>query len=163
MTNRTFPPMAAVAATTFPWPPVLFALAVVFAGVLTAVAPLPWPGLDDAPAHVIGIAFGVCGVVLIVSGFWALRAQRTTYLPHRPATTLVTTGPYIRFRNPIYLGEVLLLLYGAQLTLSIWFVAAALLFASAVTLLQIIPEERHLEAAFGEQYLAYKARSRRWI
>ena len=163
MTNRAFPPIAALAATTFPWPPVLFALAIVIAEALTAVTPLPWPGLDDLPAHFIGIAFGSLGILLIVSAFWALRAQGTTYLPHRPATKLVTTGPYVRFRNPIYLGEVLLLLYGAQITLSIWFVAATLLFAIAVTLLQIIPEEHHLEATFGEQYLAYKARSRRWI
>ncbi len=92
-----------------------------------------------------------------------LIAHRTTYLPHRASTPLVTTGPFARFRNPIYLGEALLLLYGAEITKSIWFVAAALLFGILVTVLQIIPEERHLEATFGDEYLDYKARSRRWI
>jgi protein-S-isoprenylcysteine O-methyltransferase Ste14 len=32
-----------------------------------------------------------------------------------------------------------------------------------VTILQIIPEERRLESQFGDTYLDYKARSRRWI
>lgn len=133
------------------------------AWLLTVFAPLPWPGLDDTPAHWIGLAFGVSGLFLIASAFGTLVTHRTTYLPNRATTTLVTTGPYWRFRNPIYLGEALLLLYGAEITKSVWFVGAALLFGFLVTVLQIIPEERHLEETFGDDYLAYKTRSRRWI
>jgi protein-S-isoprenylcysteine O-methyltransferase Ste14 len=163
MTEQKSETSPILAATTFPWPPVIFVAAIAAAWLLTVFAPLPWPGLDDAAAHVIGLSFGVFGLLLIVSGFWTLASNRTSYLPHRPSTKLVTTGPFVRFRNPIYLGEVLLLLYGAEITKSIWFVGAALLFGTLVTVLQIIPEERHLEAMFGDEYLDYKARSRRWI
>lgn len=156
-------PIPAMAATRFPWPPALFAAAIAIAWPLTAYAPLQWPGLDDTPAHWVGVAFGLLGLLLILSGFATLIAHRTTYLPNRPSTKLVTSGPFARFRNPIYLGEVLLLLYGAEVTKSVWFVAAAVLFAVLVTVLQIVPEERHLEATFGDEYLDYKARSRRWI
>lgn len=150
-------------ATRFPWPPVLFVLAAGLAWVLTVILPLPWPGLDDDAAHYVGVAFGVLGLIFVISGFATLFIHRTTYLPHRAATKLVTAGPFIRFRNPIYLGEALLLLYGAELTKSIWFVAAAVIFGILITALQIIPEERHLEESFGEEYLSYKARTRRWI
>lgn len=163
MTEQNSDASSPPAAVTFPWPPALFVAAIVTAWLLTDYVPLPWPGLDDAAAHVIGVAFGVLGLLLIVWGFGTLISYRTSYLPHRPSTKLVTTGPFVRFRNPIYLGEALLLLYGAEITKSIWFVAAALFFAVLVTVLQIIPEERHLEATFGEEYLDYKARSRRWI
>jgi protein-S-isoprenylcysteine O-methyltransferase Ste14 len=163
MTEQNFEPSSTPAAAAFPWPPTLFAAAIVAAWLLTIDIPLPWPGLDDTAAHVIGVAFGVLGALLIVSGFGFVISNHTTYLPHRPPTKLVTTGPFVRFRNPIYLGEVLLLLYGAEITKSVWFVGAALLFAVLVTVLQIIPEERHLEATFGDEYLDYKARSRRWI
>jgi protein-S-isoprenylcysteine O-methyltransferase Ste14 len=37
------------------------------------------------------------------------------------------------------------------------------LFAAAVLALSILPEERHLEARFGEDYLDYKERTRRWF
>jgi protein-S-isoprenylcysteine O-methyltransferase Ste14 len=151
------------AATKFPWPPVLFASAIALAWVFTNFVPLSWPGLEDMPAHVVGLGFGIAGVVLIAWAFVTLVRSGTTYLPNRASTKLVMSGPFARFRNPICLGEALLLLYGAEITKSIWFVGAALLFGVLVTVLQIIPEERYLEATFGEEYLAYKARSRRWI
>jgi protein-S-isoprenylcysteine O-methyltransferase Ste14 len=84
-------------------------------------------------------------------------------LPDAPATRLVTSGPFRRFRNPIYLGEVMILLGVAELTHNIWFVVAAAAFGVLVTWLAILPEERHLEAVFGEEYRAYKAASRRWL
>ena len=40
---------------------------------------------------------------------------------------------------------------------------AAIAFVFLVTWLAILPEERHLEARFGEDYLAYKNRTRRWF
>lgn len=150
-------------ANVFPWPPVLFVGAIAAAWLLTRMAPLPWPGLDDTPAHWVGLGFGVAGLLLIVFALRALFEHRTTFQPNKASTALVTTGPYARFRNPIYLGEVLLLLYGAEITKSIWFVAAALTFGVLVTALQIIPEERHLEATFGDAYQDYKSRTRRWI
>lgn len=150
-------------ANTFPWAPVLFVGAIIAAFVMGWLAPMPWPGLDDSPAHIIGLGFGLAGLVLIVLAIRTLSAHGTTLLPHGASTTLVTSGPFARFRNPIYLGELLLLLAGAEVTKSIWFVVAALLFGVLVTALQIIPEERHLEAQFGDAYLDYKSRSRRWI
>jgi protein-S-isoprenylcysteine O-methyltransferase Ste14 len=56
-----------------------------------------------------------------------------------------------------------MLFAAAEVTKSIWFVAAGLGFGLLVTLFQIIPEERHLEARFGDTYRDYKARTRRWI
>lgn len=149
--------------TIIPWPPLLLVGSIVLGWTLTTMVPLRWPGIDDAPAHWLGLVFGILGILLIVFALKALTAHRTTILPNKAPTVLVTTGPYVRFRNPIYLGEVLLLLYGAEITKSIWFVAAAAMFAVLVTALQIIPEERRLEAIFGAAYTDYKSRTRRWI
>ena len=154
---------AETAANTFPWPPILFLAAAAAAWISTRIWPLPWPGLDDAPAHWIGIGFGVAGVILIATAIKSLVSHGTTVLPDRASTVLVTTGPYARFRNPIYLGEVLLLFCAAEITKSIWFVLAGVAFAFFVTVLQVLAEERHLEARFAEAYLEYKSRTRRWI
>jgi protein-S-isoprenylcysteine O-methyltransferase Ste14 len=147
----------------FPWPPMLLAGGVAAAVVLGYLVPLAWPGIDDAPAHYVGLGFGVLGIALLAYAILTLRRHDTTVMPDQGATTLVTDGPYRRFRNPIYLADVLILLGIAELTKNVWFVAAAAAFAVLVTWLAILPEERHLERRFGRAYLDYKARSRRWI
>ena len=162
MTENSRSP-AEVAANNFPWAPILFLAAAAAAWALTRSWPLTWPGLDDAPAHWIGMGFGVAGVILIASAIKSLVGQGTTVRPDRASTVLVKTGPYAQFRNPIYLGEVLLLFFAAELTKSAWYVIAGLGFALLVTVLQVMPEERHLEARFAGAYLEYKSRTRRWI
>ena len=84
-------------------------------------------------------------------------------MPHRPAGRLVTHGAFGFRRNPIYMGEVLVLLGLAQATGNIWLAIMAPPFAARLLVLAILPEERHLEARFGEEYLDYKARTRRWF
>ena len=42
-----------------PWPPILIVLAVIAALVLDRYVPLPWPGLDDFAARVVGIGIGL--------------------------------------------------------------------------------------------------------
>ncbi len=160
--SRT-PAVATERANTFPWPPVLFIAAFAAAWLLTRYVPLDWPCLDDLAARVVGLGFGILGLVLVLWAFWTLKKHDTTFMPDRASTVLVTSGPYGYLRNPIYLGEVLILLSLAEISKSIWYVAAAAAFALLVTPLQILPEERHLEVRFGDAYRAYKARSRRWV
>jgi protein-S-isoprenylcysteine O-methyltransferase Ste14 len=146
-----------------PWPPILLVGALAGAVALGRLLPLSWPGLDDLPARMIGLGLGAAGIVLLVWSILTLRRHGTTVLPDVGASALVTSGPYRRFRNPIYLADVLILLGLAELTKNAWFVVGAAAFALLVTRLAILPEERHLERRFGEAYLAYKAKTRRWV
>jgi protein-S-isoprenylcysteine O-methyltransferase Ste14 len=149
--------------STVPWPPVLLAGGFVAAALLGRLAPLPWPGLDDLPARIIGYGLGAAGVALVAWGLLTLRNAGTTMQPHKRVDRLVTHGAFRFRRNPIYMGEVLIFLGLAQVTGNIWFAIIAPAFALAVLVLAILPEERHLEARFGEAYLDYKARTRRWF
>lgn len=162
-TNQTAGAAASSRANTFPWPPVLLAAVISGAWGLGRIVPLSWPGVDDTAAHFIGSGFGLAGVALLILSILALRRAGTTVMPDGVSKVLVTDGPYAWFRNPIYLGEVLLLLFFAEWSKNIWFVVAGIMFAVLVTALQIIPEERHLAAQFGEAYDLYRARTRRWI
>lgn len=146
-----------------PWPPILLVAVIAAAIVLGYVAPLPWPGLDDFAARIIGRSIGIAGILLLIWAILTLRRNDTTVLPDVGASHLVTTGPYRRFRNPIYLADTMILLGAAELTKNVWLVAAAAIFVALVTWLAILPEERHLESRFGEAYADYKAKSRRWI
>lgn len=159
MTERTFYDRP----SAFPWPPLLWFGTMGAAWLMQRVSPLTWPGIDDMAARIVGWGLGFAGLLLFVWALLTLRAAGTTVLPDKGADVLVTSGPFGRFRNPIYLAQVMILLGLAELTKNIWFVVAAFVHAALVTALAVIPEERHLEAKFGDAYLEYKARSRRWI
>jgi protein-S-isoprenylcysteine O-methyltransferase Ste14 len=150
-------------ASALPWPPILLAAALGAGLVLGRLYPLPWPGLDDLAARVVGYALGAAGIALAAWGVFTLYRAETTVLPHKRVDRLVTHGAFRFRRNPIYMGEVLILLGLAQVTGNIWLAIMAPLFALAVLWLAILPEERHLEARFGEVYLEYKERTRRWF
>ena len=119
--------------------------------------------VHDLPARIVGYGFGVAGLALMAWGFLTLHRADTTVLPHKRVDRLVTEGAFRFRRNPIYMGEVLLFLGLAQATGNVWMAIMAPLLAIAFWKLAILPEERHLEARFGEAYLAYKARTRRWF
>lgn len=147
----------------FPWPPVLFVSTLAAAWLLDRAYPLSWPGLDDTPARIVGIGFGALGIILVLWAAWTLHSARTTVMPHKRTDHLVTSGPFRLRRNPIYLGEIFLMFGAAEFTKNVWFAILVPVFALAVTWLAILPEERHLEARFGDRWRDYKARTRRWI
>ena len=83
-----------------------------------------------------------------------MRRHRANILPHRAATTLVTSGPFALSRNPIYLGNTLLLAGAGVMFGNVWFLLGAIGSAWLVTVLAIRREEAHLEARFGEAWRA---------
>lgn len=153
----------ALSPNAIPWPPILFVGSIAGGLLMGYLIPLSWPGVDDAMARVVGLGFGIAGVALVVWSFMTLRSHDTTIRPDRAADVLVTDGPYRFRRNPIYIADILILFGLAELTKNVWFVGFAGVFGVLVTWLAILPEERHLEAKFGEAYRAYKARTRRMI
>lgn len=146
-----------------PWPPILLVLVVAAAIMLARVYPLPWPGLDDVYARFVGLGIGLVGFALIVWAAVTMWRHKTTVLPNRGVNELVTEGPFRWRRNPIYLGDAMVLLGVAEMSKNIWFAILVPLFVLLVTWLAILPEERHLEAKFGERWRAYRDRTRRWI
>ena len=147
-----------------PWPPLLYGSAALIALGLHYLVPLPWPG---GTARIILAATGLClvcaGVALEIATALAFRRHRTTILPHRGATALITGGPFSKSRNPIYVGNTLLLA-GAGLLFGIaWLLLAAPVAAFLTQKLAIEREERHLAARFGADWQAYAARTPRWL
>ena len=108
------------------------------------------------------IGLGLSLDVISVKGFWS---ARTTINPIKieNASALVTGGLYRFSRNPMYLG-LALVLSGWALWLgnpiNILGVAA---FVWLMNVLQIKPEEAALTETFGQDYLDYKRRVRRWL
>lgn len=146
------------------WPPIIFLCLVAIAILLGFFWPLPW-----LPKPLSDFAFGA-GIIVIIGAAWieiaavrTLMQAKTPVLPTRRAEHLVTKGPYAFTRNPIYLGNTVLML-GAGLVFGLlWFLPAALLAAFITQKLAVEQEEKHLEARFGRAYREYRKKVRRWI
>ncbi|MEM8547175.1 MAG: isoprenylcysteine carboxylmethyltransferase family protein [Pseudomonadota bacterium] len=145
-------------------PPPLIALTL--AGAMWLLNRLPFAGRFELPASelIAGIVLA-SGVAVAVAGVLEFRRHRTTVNPIQldKASALVTSGIFRLTRNPMYLGLLLVLLgVGAWLSSLLPFVAAAL-FVPTITVLQIRPEEATMQHLFGDEYTAYRQRTRRWL
>lgn len=103
-------------------------------------------------------------VILLVSGY-QFRKASTTVHPLKPdeSSSLVTSGIYRFSRNPMYIGFLLLLLaWGLILGSALAFLVLPF-FIVLITNVQITPEESVLLKRFGEEYINYKKKVRRWI
>lgn len=115
------------------------------------------------------IRYTIGGVLIAISvalAAWAVTRfirAKTHVDVRRPATALVTDGPYRLSRNPMYLA------------LTLFYAGFAVAFSMPITLALLIPclallhygiisrEERYLERKFGDEYRDYKTRVRRWF
>lgn len=106
----------------------------------------------------IGLGLGAMGLAL-----WEFLRARTSFLPRRVPSSFIRRGIYRITRNPIYLGDALVL---GGLILR-WDVLAALplvpLFMALITRRFILSEEAGLIAEFGDDFRNWAARVRRWI
>ncbi|MCV2881364.1 methyltransferase family protein [Actibacterium sp. XHP0104] len=105
----------------------------------------------------------VIGLALMVVALAQMVTSRTTFVPRQRPSRLLTSGAFGISRNPIYLGDTLVLIglilrWDAFLTL--------LLVPVFVLMIQkrfILGEEARNRAEFGAAFDDYAARVRRWL
>lgn len=148
----------------FPWPPIIYVAAIAVSIALWILYPLPWFGspLSDILFAVGWIAI-VAVVAIDVSAMRTLTHAKTTIMPNKGSTHLVTSGPFSFTRNPIYLANTLLMIGVAMISGIVWFALFGLVAAFITQKLAIEREEKHLATRFGKRYLDYAKRVRRWI
>lgn len=143
-------------------PPFIYAGGILAGWLLNRWVPLPISATSETRHFFSGMCFAFW-LGLMLAAFESFRRAGTTFLPNRPATALVTSGPYRLTRNPMYLSMALLYV-GVTLFLNSWWMV--LLFPVVILVIDrivIAREERYLEHAFPGAYTAYRARVRRWI
>jgi protein-S-isoprenylcysteine O-methyltransferase Ste14 len=144
-------------------PPLLGAIAAsLMWGVAAAV---PGMSFTFAGQAVLAGLMAVTGVAVDLTAIASFMRARTTITPFNPqkARYLVVSGVYAFSRNPMYLG-LLILLCGWAVWMGNPLNAAVLAaFVAYLIRFQIQPEEAILTRLFGEPYVAYTRRVRRWI
>jgi len=103
------------------------------------------------------------GVLLALLAVYEMRRQRTTVVPHREAQARVSTGIFSRTRNPIYLGDLLIL---AGFILSWDAVLSLPLLPILLWVLEkrfVIPEEDRLRRKYRAEFARFCEKTRRWL
>jgi protein-S-isoprenylcysteine O-methyltransferase Ste14 len=142
-------------------PPLLFVLPMLASLALEWFVPTSF--VHGAFRSILGATFLVAGLVLNVGGFVTQKRAGTDPIPFNPSTCIVSHGPYRFSRNPMYVGLAFCTLGIAFLVNSAWMLVAVPIGLFLIDRLVITREERYLERKFGEEYLIYKRRVRRWI
>ena len=119
------------------------------------------------PRTEIGLGIGI--VLLAMSAAFArwafvtMRTFGTSANPYKPTRAIATDGPFQYSRNPIYVAMTGLYVGLAFMVNTLW-PLILLPFLLAVMIWGVIErEERTLASQFGETYLAYKSKVRRWL
>lgn len=118
----------------------------------------------------IGWGFRSLGAGPAALGFWlmvkavqAFELMGTTHKPWETPSALVTNGPMGISRNPMYLGMALIIAGVGWLLVSTSVMLSGLVFVLIIQKYFIIPEEEALNRLFGDEYLDYCSRVRRWL
>jgi protein-S-isoprenylcysteine O-methyltransferase Ste14 len=123
------------------------------------------PTFSFLPLRVVAVGMGLTGVAITGSAMLSFWRAHTTTNPMKPssASFLVASGIYGFTRNPMYLGPFFVLVGWALYlgnALGFLFLPAFVLYMNRF---QIEPEERALTTRFGQEFVAYTFRVRRWI
>ena len=113
----------------------------------------------------IAVLLAAGGLFVAVTAIKQFGEAETTVNPLKPeeATALVDTGIFGRSRNPMYLGLLLVLSGWVVFLQSAGNILVLVFFVIYITELQIKPEEAILRKLFGQSYVDYCDRVRRWI
>ena len=115
--------------------------------------------------NTISLFLLILGLVVFISAVKSFRVHKTTVNPLEPrkASSLVTSGIFKFSRNPMYLGMLIILLSISFKFNLIGGMITSLFFYIFITKFQIIPEEEAMNELFGNQFIDYVKKTRRWI
>lgn len=141
-------------------------LALLYAAMMLGLVRIgDWASLSIPASEWVAVMLALLGFAIIFKAAYSFFLVKTTVNPLKPelTITLIREGVYAISRNPMYVGFALLLLaWGVflQNMLAILWVPTFMIYMNRF---QILPEERVLEAKFGQPYRQYCVSVHRWL
>jgi protein-S-isoprenylcysteine O-methyltransferase Ste14 len=118
--------------------------------------------LSSWPVDIAGFIIGLIGLSFCLYAQLKMGSSWRVGIDEKVKTSLVTTGLYAVIRNPTYLGLFLMNL-GLWLIWPTWAIFLLNLFFIIFLEVQVRCEEDFLTSVHGEEYLAYKRHTKRYI
>lgn len=147
------------------FPPAIPLVTVLLGVVLDRILPIT-VGFEPPPVFRYWVGGAIIAGAVLGLGLWSVLLVRRSGQdenPWKPTTAILEHGPFRITRNPMYLQMVVACIGFAVLLWNTWILLLTPLCAWLLQRLAILPEEAYLERKFGEAYLAYKNRVRRWL
>ena len=142
-------------------PPLVYLLALLLGLLLNRRLHLLF--LSSGVARVLGWPLVGGGMALAAWFARTMHSADTTLRTDKSVSSLVQDGPFRYSRNPGYLSLAMIYAGIAILRNALWAIVFLPLMVLVTQRELIEREERYLERTFGEEYLAYKRRVRRWV
>ncbi len=142
-------------------PPVYFLAAVLLMVGLNYFVPVQT--ILNAPITYLGVGMIAFGLFIVMWPAVTFGKVGTPIKPFEDSTRLVTNGMYRITRNPMYLGMVVVLVGIAVLFGNASPFLIAPMFGWLIQTKFVKFEEALLEKTFGDEYLRYKQKVRRWL
>ena len=109
----------------------------------------------------VGVIVGGVGIIFYIAKIF--KKEGTKLEPWKTTSKIVTYGPYSITRNPIYLAACSLPIGLGLFFNTIWAFFAFIPCLFIVYFTAIKKEEKYLQEKFGQEYLDYKSKVRRWL
>ena len=113
----------------------------------------------------ISIIILLIGILILINPLFKFIKSKTTIDPikFKKVNKLIISGIYKYSRNPMYLGLLMIVISTSIFYLNIFSITTPFLFYCWINRFQIKREEIFLTEKFGEEYMSYKIKTRRWI
>lgn len=147
----------------YPPPPLFYVITFFLSIAIQKQIPISNEFFKQNIAFILGLLFILVGALTLLPAIIKFFKTKNTLITIKPTNTLQTTGIYAISRNPMYLGLLIIYIGIAFLKGNLWTLLLIPLVILIVTYFVILNEERYLTRAFGNEYLDYKKKVRRWI
>jgi protein-S-isoprenylcysteine O-methyltransferase Ste14 len=144
-------------------PPIVFFIAAACMWIIASITPnlsyhFPFQKIIAMILSIIGGVFGVSGILTFVFSRTTINSVRIDAV-----SSLVSSGVYSITRNPMYLALLFVLLGWACILSNIPALIVIPMYVLYMNYFQIIPEEIILESKYGNKFVQYKTKVRRWL
>ncbi len=146
-------------------PVMLFFIYTIFA----SSSPLPYPSVLITPLinnvilYVIGLILAIIGILTFISSLISFDNSFSVGIDDEKPGELITNGLFSISRNPIYLSFFLFFFGMAFMHPNIVIICIVLLFFVPVIHRQVLREEKSLKETYGQKYIEYCSKVRRYL
>jgi protein-S-isoprenylcysteine O-methyltransferase Ste14 len=111
----------------------------------------------------VGLPIFIISGIIALTALIAMMKNKTAINYNNPTTKFLSKGPFRFTRNPLYLSLLLAMAAIAVIANSAWYLIFLVIMFLIFNFGIVAREERYLTKSFGEEYIQYKNKVRRWI